>query len=174
MNTKTERAAEQVRIIVLTEAGKKLSEQLAAAIPGAEICYRPKPFADTVQRFFQNGGRLIFICATGIIIRTLAPVLKDKYSDPAVLAMDEEGKFVIPLLSGHEGGANEWARQVADILSAQVVSTTAENYQKPLYTVGLGCERNCPPSFMEELLKDCLSKAGITAQQVHSFSSIDI
>ena len=127
-----------------------------------------------MQKFFSDGDRLIFICATGIIIRTLAPVLRDKYTDPAVLALDEEGQFVIPLISGHEGGANEWARQVADGIQAQVVSTTANSYQKPVYTVGIGCERNCPVEYLDTLLHECLEAVSLSATDIHSFNSIAI
>ena len=167
-----------VKIIALTEAGILLAQRLQKIVTsqGAEcqILFKPKPFAETVQRAYQQGERLIAICATGIIIRTLAPVLTDKYRDPAVLAVDEAGQFVIPLLSGHEGGANDWGHKIAMKLGATWVSTTANNYISPQYTLGLGCERNCPAEYLESLIHDCLKQADITIDQVHSFNSIDL
>ena len=86
------------------------------------------------SKHFVHGEPLIFICATGIVVRTLAPVIRDKYQDPPVLVLDEQGQYVIPLLSGHEGGANHWAAEVAQLLSARPVITTAKPYLQPVYT----------------------------------------
>ena len=172
-----------IHIVALTEAGHQLAKILvekmhADKIEDAEqtvdIWYKPKPFAEKVQQAFVRGERLIFICATGIVVRILAPVLQGKHSDPAILILDEAGKFVIPLLSGHEGGANDWANQISELINAQLVMTTANPYLKPIYTVGMGCERHCPLEYLSELLHQCLSQVGLTIEQVHSISSIDI
>ena len=162
------------KIIALTEAGLHLAQQLCESLDDAEICFKPKPFADTVQQAFRDGEPLIFICATGIVVRTLAPVIQDKYQDPPVLVLDEQGQYVIPLLSGHEGGANHWADEVAQLLSAQPVITTAKPYLQPVYAVGMGCERNCPADELERLLMDCLDQAGLNLDAVSSINSIDI
>ncbi|MEL0631099.1 cobalamin biosynthesis protein CbiG, partial [Psychromonas aquatilis] len=69
-------------------------------------------------------------------------------SDPAVLVFDEQGQFVNPLLSGHEGGANELARQVTQLLQNQLVLNTANSYLKPKYVVGMCCERHCPEAVL--------------------------
>lgn len=161
------------RIIALTEAGLKLAQRLERALD-AEISYKPQPFADQVQRYFRDGDRLLFICATGIVVRTLAPVIADKYQDPAVLVLDEQGHFVVPLLSGHEGGANHWAAEVAGILEAQAVITTAKPYLRPKYTVGMGCERHCPEAELEKLLLACLDQAGLELSQIECITSIDV
>jgi cobalt-precorrin 5A hydrolase len=163
-----------IRIISLTDAGERLGKRLANEIEGSELWHKPKPFSEKVQSAFTQGDRLILICATGIAVRTLAPVLKDKYTDPAVLVLDEQGRFVIPLISGHEGGANDWGEDIANLLSGQLVSTTAKAYLKPVYTVGMGCERGCPVDHLAGLLDDCLSKAGLSLDDIHSINSIDI
>ena len=67
--------------------------------------------------------------ATGIVVRTLAPLLKDKRSDPAVVVCDEQGDYAVSLLSGHLGGGNTLARQVAAITGGQAVITTASDVQ---------------------------------------------
>lgn len=168
-----------IRFIALTPAGERLANKLLSQgllnhWPEAVVDHKPKPFAEFVQTAFQNGDWLVFICATGIVMRTLAPVIQDKYQDPPVLVLDEEGKFVIPLLSGHEGGANEWGAQVAKSLGAQLVMTTAKPYLNPIYTLGMGCERNCPLEFLESLMLDALAQKGLTPNQIHSLNSIDI
>jgi cobalt-precorrin 5A hydrolase len=85
-------------------------------------------------------------------MRALAPVLKNKYSDPAVIVIDQQGKFVIPLLSGHEGGAGAIAHDIAKAISAQCVVTSATDYGRPVYTLGMGCDRNCPLSMLSALV----------------------
>lgn len=163
-----------IRIVSLTEAGQKLAIKLADHIDDSECWYKPQPFTETIQQAFVKGDRLIMICATGIVIRTLGPVLNNKQDDPAVLVLDELGQFVIPLLSGHEGGANQWGDEIASWLKAQLVQTTAKPYLKPVYTIGMGCERNCPKNVLSELLFQCLDQAGLTIQDISSINSIDI
>jgi cobalt-precorrin 5A hydrolase len=161
-----------IRIVALTDAGQRLGQRLQTLLPGARLWIKPQPFAAQVQGAFSAGERLILICATGIAVRTLAPVLVSKHDDPPVLVLDEQGQFVIPLLSGHEGGANEWGREVALRLGAQLVLTTAQPYLQPVYTVGMGCERHCPQRELADLLARCLARVGLHSQQIHSINSI--
>ena len=163
-----------VRLITLTEAGQRLAEIIQQYMPTAELWHKPKPFAAKVQQAFQQGDALVMICATGIVMRTLAPVVNNKQDDPPVLVLDEQGRFVIPLLSGHEGGANDWAYTLAEKLQAQLVMTTANPYLKPVYTVGMGCERDCPEVELKNLLWQCLQEAGLKLEKIHSINSIDI
>lgn len=83
--------------------------------------------SDWAKTFFQKGNALIFIGAAGIAVRSIASFVKNKTSDPAVLVMDEKGKFVIPILSGHIGGANELARKISALIGATAVITTASD-----------------------------------------------
>lgn len=77
------------------------------------------------ERMFQEMDAILFIGACGIAVRSIAPYVKSKKTDPAVLCMDEQGKFVISLLSGHIGGANELTEEVAAVTGAVPVITTA-------------------------------------------------
>jgi cobalt-precorrin 5A hydrolase len=163
-----------VTIVSLTEPGRALAERLCTFLPTAEQLHRPQPFRDTVQVRFLASHRLILICATGIAVRTLAPVLGDKYRDPAVLVMDEHGRFVVPLLSGHEGGANEWARQLSKFLNAQCVITGAQRYTHPLLVAGIGCARDCPLPPLLELLEQTLASHGLHYQDLEALASIDL
>ena len=163
-----------IRIIALTEAGRRLGERISAQLADSKLDYKPEPFAATVQQAFRDNESLIMICATGIAVRTLAPVIQDKHRDPPVLVLDEAGRFVIPLLSGHEGGANQLAAEVAELIDAELVMTTANAYLKPVYTVGMGCERDCSAAEIAELFYRCLQQAGIANEQVASINSIDL
>ena len=73
----------------------------------------------------QQGDNLVCVMAAGIVVRGIAPYLKGKDTDPAVVVVDEAGQFAISLLSGHLGGANELARRVAKVLGGTPVITTA-------------------------------------------------
>lgn len=161
-----------VRIVALTEAGQRLGQRLQSHCEGADLWYKPKPFVETVQQAFQDGDALILITATGIAVRSLAPVLESKQQDAPVLVLDELGQFVIPLLSGHEGGANDWASDVAASIDAQLVMTTAKPYLKPVYAVGMGCERDCPREHLQTLFEACLTEAGLSLDQISSINSI--
>jgi len=170
--------SQPVTIVSLTEAGALLGRHLQQLLTEGdqqpELLCNPKPFTATVQQRFQAGHRLLLICASGIAMRTLGPVLQDKFQDPAVLLLDEQGHFVVPLLSGHEGGANQWGADVANALAAQLVITTAKSYLNPRYVVGMGCERHCPEAVLRGLLEQCLQQAGLTLDQISAISSIDI
>ncbi|RUM50741.1 MAG: cobalamin biosynthesis protein CbiG [Marinomonas sp.] len=163
-----------IRIIALTDAGQALGKRLEALLPGSQLHFKPKPFTETVQGFFREGDPLLFICATGIVMRTLAPVIESKLQDPPVLVLDELGRFVIPLLSGHEGGANQWGSEVADALNAELVMTTANAYLNPVYVLGMGCERNCPLEYLESLMLEALETVGLQPDQIAGLYSIDI
>ncbi|SBS28758.1 cobalamin biosynthesis protein CbiG [Marinomonas aquimarina] len=163
-----------IRIIALTDAGQVLGKRLQTLVPNSELHFKPKPFAETVQDFFREGDALLFICATGIVMRTLAPVIESKLQDPPVLVLDELGRFVIPLLSGHEGGANQWGSDVAKVLNAELVMTTANAYLNPVYTLGMGCERNCPLEYLESLMLEGLERVGLAPEQISGLYSIDI
>ncbi|MBR4905616.1 MAG: cobalt-precorrin 5A hydrolase [Clostridia bacterium] len=90
---------------------------------------------------FMKADALIFVCAAGIAVRAIAPWVKSKTTDPAVLVLDEKGTFVIPLLSGHIGGANELALTLANVLGAAPVITTATDLND-LFAVDVFAAKN--------------------------------
>lgn len=96
----------------------------AAFCPEDFEVYQP-PLSEFVKPLFSWADVLLFVGSTGIAVRAIAPWVKDKKTDPAVVVMDEGGQFVISLLSGHIGGANELAKQLAQALGATGVITTA-------------------------------------------------
>ncbi len=88
-----------------------------------------RSLAQLVARTFHSCDAHIFIGATGIAVRTIAPHLKSKTSDPAVVVLDHQGRFVISLLSGHLGGANALAGRIADLVDGTPVITTATDVE---------------------------------------------
>ncbi|BBO75986.1 cobalt-precorrin 5A hydrolase [Desulfosarcina widdelii] len=88
--------------------------------------------ADALAQQFNRYTGHIFIMATGIVVRCIVPLLRHKTFDPAVAVMDDRGRFVVSLVSGHLGGANRLTRQVAELLEATPVITTATDVnEKP-------------------------------------------
>ena len=84
-----------------------------------------KPSEDFYGKCFADSDALVFVGSCGIAVRMIAPFVKDKKTDPAVLCVDERGKFVISLLSGHIGGGNALTVKIAEGLGAVPVVTTA-------------------------------------------------
>ena len=84
-----------------------------------------KTIQHTVHEYFKTGNIIIFISACGIAVRSIAPFIKNKTTDPCVIVMDELGHYVISLLSGHIGGGNAFTQKIAAITGAVPVITTA-------------------------------------------------
>lgn len=112
-----------IRVIAFTDRGVRLAER----IPGDHEVTdaRNGGTEKRIRESFEERVPLVFIGAAGIAVRLIAPYIKDKTTDPAVICMDEGGRFVIPLLSGHIGGANRLAEKLSLALDATPVITTA-------------------------------------------------
>jgi cobalt-precorrin 5A hydrolase len=87
--------------------------------------------------------------------------------------LDEVGEFVIPLLSGHEGGAGQLAYYIAQAIGAQCVITSATDYSRPVYTLGMGCDRGCPIEMIGQLYKQVCNDLGPDIN-LTAFASIDL
>lgn len=121
----------KVAIIAFTERGEELAGRVARGLEDCAVSYARgfgdgrAPLDAWARQAFAKADALIFVGAAGIAVRAIAPYVKSKVHDPAALVMDEGGSWVIPLLSGHIGGANRLARRVAGIAGARPVLTTA-------------------------------------------------
>ncbi|MDO5548694.1 MAG: cobalamin biosynthesis protein [Eubacteriales bacterium] len=112
--------------LAFTDTGYALAQSVVSALGGqAERCNRPHSLREWTERYFSSADALLFVGAVGIAVRAIAPYVTSKTSDPAVLVMDEAGRFVIPILSGHLGGANDLAQRISTLCHAVPVLTTA-------------------------------------------------
>jgi cobalt-precorrin 5A hydrolase len=147
----------RVVLIAITKHGAQQSADLARQLPTASVCVADKfaplmvglsnpvraysgAFRDEIAALFADFDQLIFFVSLGAVVRLIAPHLKSKDEDPGVLVVDDAGQFVIPVLSGHIGGANACAEQIAALLGATAVLTTASDVGKTIAVDILGRE----------------------------------
>jgi len=109
-----------ISIIPISDSSRVLAERILASYPEAKIL----PFGSFSKEFFHESSSLVFIGAMGICVRSIAPFAEDKHTDPAVVCIDSTGKYVIPVLSGHIGGANDLSKELANLLGAEAIITT--------------------------------------------------
>ena len=124
-------------VTAFTEKGVNLAVKIAGFIDAEVFAperfsrYNVKiidaPLTEWTGKIFREAKIIVFVGACGIAVRSIAPHVKSKMSDPAVIVVDELGRFVVPVLSGHVGGANEAARKIAGFLHAVPVITTASD-----------------------------------------------
>ncbi len=159
-------------IFYITEDSLKLAKKVAEIFKNAEIIkYRSGEF----KKKWHGSKNIICIMATGIVVRAIAPLIKDKRTDPAVVVLDKKGRFVISLLSGHIGGANELARNIADHLGAEAVITTASESSRPKSLIlGIGCNKGTTKEEFEKAIKDVLQESGFPYHSVKSLATIDL
>ncbi|MBI5192463.1 MAG: precorrin-3B C(17)-methyltransferase [Nitrospirae bacterium] len=120
-------AGSEIAVLSITNNGKEIASKIRTFLPDAAAFSSPMSVREFVSINWNRYRGVIFIMATGIVVRAISQFIKDKDTDPAVLVIDEKGRFVISLLSGHIGGANALAKRVAGYLGAEAVITTASD-----------------------------------------------
>ncbi|MEB3102065.1 cobalt-precorrin 5A hydrolase [Ferviditalea candida] len=135
-------------VVAITKHGVEMARRLAEQLAGTDLFYMSKFVrGDETEKGFQlfegsvklilpdlfkrYNGIILFI-SLGAVVRMIAPILEDKKKDPAVVVIDDRGEHAISVLSGHLGGANELTREVANILGARPVITTASDVQQTI------------------------------------------
>ncbi len=120
---------------------------------------------------YRQHTQWIMIAASGIAVRFLDGLVQDKHSDPAVVVLDEAGRYAISLLAGHEGGANRLAYRVANAIGAVPVITTATEALKPL-VVGIGCRRGVAAGQIAAAVHKALGERQLS--EVREIATIDL
>ncbi|MDQ6964996.1 MAG: cobalamin biosynthesis central domain-containing protein [Mariprofundales bacterium] len=147
----------RVALVAITKHGAHQAVALAHQLPAAEIVTSQK-FAHALSGvtnrvhsydgalraqiawLFANYDQIICFISLGAVVRLIAPHLQSKDRDPGILVVDDAGQYVIPVLSGHVGGANSWAEYVAELMRATAVVTTASDVGKTIAVDILGRE----------------------------------
>ena len=164
---------------IVRESARPLAERLAASL-GARVY--PQSFSSEsstdsnrvqFEAIFPNTKQWILLMASGIASRYLARLPRDKHSDPSVVVVDEACRFAIPLLGGHEGGANALAYRIAALTGATPVITTASEALKPL-TVGIGCRKGMSAVRIQSAVEGALASVNCTLADVREVATVDI
>ena len=136
---------EKVSVLAITKNGVNIGGKLKELFPdwnifapsklsneNKSIIWYSEPTSDKIIELFKNSNALICLFSLGAVIRLIAPYLKDKKTDPAVIVIDDKTNFVISVLSGHIGGANELTQEISEKLNALPVITTAADVNKTI------------------------------------------
>ena len=146
---------EKTSVLVITKNGVKIGQNLKKLFPewsifgpskltnkDSEIIWYSEPTSEKIVELFKNSNALICLFSLGAVIRLIAPHLKDKKTDPAVIVIDDKTNFVISVLSGHIGGANDLTQKIAEKLGSMPVITTAADVNKTIAVDLVGREFN--------------------------------
>ncbi len=119
----------KIAILSITDKGEELSNKIKEFLLEDPTIIKIDTFHKNINQninnIFNSYDAIIGIMATGILIRSIANKIQNKTTDPAILSLDENGKYVISLLSGHLGRANELSQKIADLIDGEPVITTA-------------------------------------------------
>ena len=139
-----------------------------------------RPAREFYGPIFGGVQAMIFVSSVGLAVREVAPHLKSKATDPAVLVLDELGQYVIPVLSGHIGGANELAKALAASLGVYVGVYEKTPFAKTLRLVprvvrlGIGCRKGTDEETIRAAVNEALAAHGIDRRAVKCAASIDL
>jgi cobalt-precorrin 5A hydrolase len=148
---------QKIAMVAITRHGARNLARLGTMLPRAKLFISAKfqaeleavpnpiqvitpPFRGTIDTLFNDYNQLVLAFSIGAAVRLIAPHLRSKEEDPGVLVIDDAGRFVVPILSGHQGGANAFAEKIAVLIDAQPVLTTASESLDTLPVDILGSE----------------------------------
>jgi cobalt-precorrin 5A hydrolase len=175
-------------VIAVSALGAELAETLIAALPDAEAhVYAPYALAgqrsfqalhDVIKELWDAYEGLIFLCASGIAVRAIAPYVSSKYVDPAVVICGDAGAFAVSLLSGHEGGANGLAMEAAACIGAVPVITTASELSPRILprnlVAGMGCRKGASIETIRHAVDQVFAEHRLSLLRVRSICTIDL
>jgi len=174
----------KVAYITLSEEGARLFPAIQKQWPecdfflhtfvsGYESAKTFDRVADLTTEIFAQYNALIYALPTGVVVRSIAPHVVSKLSDPAVVVLDVAARWAISLLSGHEGGANIVAQQVANLFDGEAIVTTTTEARKDLI-LGIGCRRGTSKEQILSAIDQALAMANLPLAQVRLIASVTI
>ena len=167
----------KIAILTLTDSGNLLAERIAERLHTCDTCdILGNPGRGRLKELFSRGFSeyrgMICIMATGIVVRMIASFITDKHHDPAVVVVDDAGRYAVSLLSGHEGGANMLASRVAASIDAVPVVTTASDTNRRLI-LGIGCRAGIEAEFVREAVVQALGSVNAAAGDVRLAATVE-
>ena len=175
-----------IALIAVSDEGARLGLGLRArfAGPGRVTLWAARPYipevrvyqgtlAEFVGGLWHDHVAIVGVMASGIMVRAIAPSVTSKFEDPAVVVLDDAGRYAISLLSGHEGGANSLAEQIAAETQGQAVVTTGSEARRRV-VVGIGARRGVSEAQVLAALDEALTAAGRERNDVRAIATIDL
>lgn len=171
-------------IITLSEQGARVARKLAAGLVPCDVYVHQQtaarsgdiPFDSVVEltaEIFSKYAGLVYVLPCGVAVRAIASQLRDKRSDPAVVAVDVGGRWVVSLLGGHEGGANQLAVDAANVLNAEPVISTTTEAAKTLIA-GVGCRKGIDAKQIVSAIHSAVEMADATIGDLRLLASADV
>lgn len=165
--------SKQLRVITLAGPAVPLSKMLASRLNADLMVVGPAMtpgLAEIVNESFSSFGALVMVMACGIAARMTGPLLRSKYTDPAVVVTDRAGLFAVSLAGGHEGGANQLACDVASLTGGEPVITTGTEADR-LAAVGVGYQSRATAEDIEHAVRSGLGLCGLTPDGIKFLST---
>jgi len=170
-------------LVTLSQKGVRIARKLSGETEAIIFVHRDAGQEQRTESFdritrltgelFRKFKNIVYITPAGVAVRAIAPYIEHKNRDPAVVVVDVGARWAISLLSGHEGGANELALKVANILGCEPVITTSTQADKDLIA-GLGCRKGTQARDLIFALNFALEKTGVSLSRVRLLASADI
>jgi len=166
--------ASPLGIWIVRKEAEPLGFRLASGL-GGELCAWPDNLSnrEAFAASYSNYRQWVLVMTTGIAVRYLQGLPKDKTTDPGVVVIDEGSRFAISLLGGHEGGANALAYRVANLTGSVPVITTATETLKPL-VVGIGCRKGIEVERIQAAVDAALAKIGRNQNEIREVATVDL
>ncbi len=182
-----ERAARRLAVLTLSADGAAwggplaqrmgadfyVHEQAFFSAAGSPVPYTFKKIAAQTATIFRRYAGLIYIMPTGVVVRSIAPLIESKLRDPAVVVLDVCARHAISLLSGHEGGANALAIRVANLTGAEPVITTTTDARKDIIA-GIGCRKGVSADTIRQALTDALGMVDCSIGRVRYLATAGV
>lgn len=175
-----------IALIAVSEEGAQLGLGLQArfAEPNRVTLWAARPYipearvyGGTLREFvgdlWRDHAAIVGVMASGIMVRAIGPHLVSKYEDPAVVVVDDAGRYTISLLSGHEGGANRLAEQIAAETRGQAVITTGTEARRRV-VVGIGARKGVSEAQVLAAVDEALAATGRERDDVRAIATIDL
>ncbi|MGZ6224931.1 MAG: cobalamin biosynthesis protein [Syntrophales bacterium] len=146
-----------------------LHEKVSDAFEGRRF----KSIVTLTGQIFSRYDNLVYVAPCGVVMRALAKTIGHKATDPGVVVVDAGGRFAVSLLGGHEGGANDLAIAVSNIIGGEPVITTTTEALKSVI-VGIGCRKGVKAATIIGAVDAALTRAGVARDEVRCLASADI
>lgn len=170
-------------IITLSGTGLAIAGRLAPelgaeifvhqSVPGTGAGQKFAGITELTGRLFQRQRPLVFVAPAGVAVRAIAPYIRHKSTDPAVVVVDVRARWAVSLLSGHEGGANALALKTANILGCEPVITTSSEACRDIIA-GVGCRKGAGHEDIVSAVRMGLQLVGKDLNRVRMLASADI